>query len=147
MRTFVALAALLLLAPLVDAPARADELGKAWKLLEAGDRERAKETAAVSLAGAQNAAERGEAFFILALCEPDGRKFAKYMEQFLSDFPGHPLTWRADTNLGMYHYALGSYGRASKHFRKASGLRMSRREEVQSLYWLGLSLLGGGKPG
>lgn len=124
----------------------ADELRQAWNLLNAGEREKAKELAAVSLAGGQTEKERGEAFLLLALCEKNGQKAAEYIEQFLTDFSGHYLTWHAEMHLGFYHYALGTYVRAGNHFRRASELKVSNKQQAESLYWLGLSLLGAGDP-
>ncbi len=144
MKTAIAILALLL--TLSWLTASADELREAWDLLAKGEREKAKELAAVALAGGKNTEERGEAFFVLAACEVDGERAAGHMEQFLSDFPGHALAWRAETHLGFYYYALGTYGRAGTHFRRASELRSSQRQQTESRYWLALSLLGAGDP-
>jgi TolA-binding protein len=137
---------LMLLLTMTCLTASADELQEAWNLLAKGERGKAKELAAVALAGGRNTKERGEAFLILALCEKNGQRTAGHVEQFLSDFPGHALTWRAETHMGLYYYALGTYGRAGSHFRRASEVKASGREQTQSRYWLGLSLLGAGDP-
>ncbi|MCX5799889.1 MAG: tetratricopeptide repeat protein [Candidatus Eisenbacteria bacterium] len=126
--------------------AGAQELAKAWELLGKGERDRAREIATSVLASSQDQKARGEALLIQGLCEENGKRALGLLERFVSEFPGHPLRWRAETELGLHYYALGSYLGAVKHFEKARDLKPSKRERVTAVYWLGLSLEGAGDP-
>jgi len=124
--------------------AGAQELAKAWELLGKGERERAKEIAASVLASPQNQKAKGEAFLVQALCEENGERARSGLNQFVSLFPGHPLRWRAEMELGLHDYALGTYSGAAKHFEKVKELKPLKREQVRAVYWLGLALEGAG---
>ena len=124
--------------------AGAKELAKAWELLAGGERERANGIAAAVLANPQSEKMRGEAFLIQALCEENGDRALSQLNQFVSSFPGHQLRWRAEMELGLHYYALGTYRGAAKHFQKVLDLRPSKRDQVRGAYWLGLALEAAG---
>jgi TolA-binding protein len=124
--------------------AGAQELVKAWELLGRGERDQAKEIAGATLANSQNQKTRGEAFLIQALCEENGERALSQLDRFVSDFPSHPLRWRAEMELGLHYYALGTYWGSAKHFEKARELKPPKREQARAAYWLGLALEGAG---
>jgi TolA-binding protein len=124
--------------------AGAQELGKAWELLAKGEREQASQIATTVLANPQNQKAKGEAFLVQALCEENGERALNELNQFVSSFPGHPLRWRAEMELGLHYYALGTYRGAVKHFEKVREVKPPKREQVRAAYWLGLALEGAG---
>lgn len=140
---FLSTVALILLSSTVGA----QELAKAWELLGKGDREEAGAIAGAALANARSQKERGEVVLLQALCEENGRKAVEQLNRFLSGYPGHPLRWRAEMELGLHYYALGTYRGAAKHFENARSLRPPKKEQVRAGYWLGLALEGAGDAG
>lgn len=123
----------------LQSQAGAQELSKAWELLGRGERDKAREEAA-ALAGSENQSVRGEAFLIQALCEENGERARNQLTRFVSSFPHHPLRWRAEMELGLHYYALGTYRGAAKQFQKVRDLKPPKREQVRAIYWLGLAL-------
>jgi TolA-binding protein len=128
----------------LESVAGAQELAKAWELLGRGEREQARKIATTVLANPQNQKAKGEAFLVQALCEENGERALSELNQFVSLFPGHPLRWRAEMELGLHYYALGTYRGAVKHFETVRQLKPPKREQVRALYWLGLALEGAG---
>jgi TolA-binding protein len=120
----------------------ANELGRAWQLLERGSREEARQLAAIAFSRAENRREKGEAFLIQALAMPDGERATSELKRFLTDYKGHTLEWRAEFELGLHSYALGAYVRAGQHFRRATELGAPAPAEARARYWLGLALVG-----
>ena len=135
-----------LLLVLTAAPARAEsDTAKAWALLHAGRRAEASALASRAQAKAASKKERGEALLVQALATADGEAAVALLERFLSEHKGHPLEWRAEMELGLHEYALGTYGQASRRFSRVVALRPPKREETKARYWLGLSLMGSGR--
>jgi len=124
--------------------AGAQELAKAWELLDEGERDRAKEIAATVLASPRNEKVRGEALLVEALCQENGQSAVGQLNRFVTQFPGHPLRWRAEIELGLHYYALGTYRGAAKHFDNARNLKPAKREQARAVYWMGLALEGAG---
>jgi TolA-binding protein len=120
------------------------ETARAWELLQEGKRGQANAVAVRAFSKAQNRKDKGEALLVRALSTPDGEGAMTLLERFLNEYGGHPLEWRAEMELGLHNYALGSYGQASKRFRRAVGLKGPQREQLKARYWLGLSLMGSG---
>ncbi|MFH0777250.1 MAG: tetratricopeptide repeat protein [Candidatus Eisenbacteria bacterium] len=115
-----------------------------WQLLLAGKREEARELAAAKLSGSRSQHESGEALLVMALSEPDGSKACTLLNQFLSDFPGHSLSWLAEMSLGHCSYSAGTYRQAAKYFERVLGRKPPPGEETKARYWVGLSLAAAG---
>lgn len=134
-----------LVSALAAQPARADsEMAMAWELLHKGQRGEANALATRVFSKAESKREKGEALLVEALCMPDGEGAMVRLQRFVSEYRGHPLEWRAEMELGLHSYALGTYAQASRHFTRAIDLKAPRREEVKARYWLGLARMGSG---
>ncbi len=140
-----ALLMFMLVSAVTAQPARPEsDTAGAWALFHAGRRAEAGELASKAYTKAANKNERGEALLIQALAASDGEVSAALLDKFLSQHKGHPLEWRAEMELGLHGYALGTYAQASRHFGRAVALRPPKREAVKARYWQALSLLGAG---
>lgn len=120
------------------------DTARAWALLQAGRRAEAGTLADRAYARVTSKNEKGEALLIRALSETDGDASAALLKRYLVEHKGHPLEWRAEMELGLHGYALGTYAQASGHFARAVSLKPPKREAVKARYWLGLARLGAG---
>lgn len=125
-----------------DPASGAGELARAWELLERGQRSEANELATVAFTRADSKKERGEALLIQALSTIDGDRARSRLASFLREHRGHALEWRAEYELGLHNYALGTYVQAGRHFARVIELKVGAAEEARARYWLGLSLVG-----
>ena len=126
-------------------PARPEsDTARAWALLHAGRRAEASTLAGRAYTRAANRNDKGEALLIQALSSVDGDASAALLKRFLAEHKGHPLEWRAEMELGLHGYALGTYGQASAHFSRAVALKPPKREAAKARYWLALARMGSG---